>query len=556
MSTAISVSIPVLAAAFLMALGAPASGPRQDATSPSTVVYAADENLPPYEYRDDNGKPAGFNIALMEAIAVRANVALEIRLMPWHQVIAALDRHQVDLVSLAYSDARAERYALLQQTWTLQQAVLFKPGRASYPDRMDKLATETVAVEERSPVHELLGALPEVDRPTLVTKSSQADALDELVAGSATAVAGNDLSLRAAAARRGEAGLIEVPVKSLAYYLATWRGHEAVLGPIANAFRELHASGATDRLVEHYLVMPTHRSFRSLFVYAVPAAALLLIGAGAGIVWTRTLRARVKADTLDLLRQRDAMVQQAQLLDLAHEAIIVTDLADDIVFWNKGAEETYGWSSHEAVHRNMRELLQTEGPRRAQLDVQLSRNGRWEGELVHTARNGRKVRVMSRWALQRGPDGVKQAILKINSDVTEERDALERLRVTEERLRAVLDNMLGGLLVVDQKGRITHMNPAAERLTGWVRTELIGQPMAVLLPARVADLSAFYADVRERAMGRRSEWDLKRKDGTLVRIELSLFQFHAAGEWFVAGNMREIQKEPMRKTNSQIRTKR
>src|SRR5512142_556995 len=117
----------------------------------------------------------------------------------------------------------------------------------------------------------------------------------------------------------------------------------------------------------------------------------------------------------------------------------------------------------------MRQLLRTEGPPRADLYALLSLDGRWEGELVHSARDGRKVRVMSRWALQRGQDGRKQAILKINSDVTEERRARERLRVAEERLRAVVDNMLGGLLVVDEKGCITEMNPAAERLTGWSR---------------------------------------------------------------------------------------
>ncbi len=539
MSPANSVNIRLLAVAFALAAGGPAwSAPQTPGTVARTIVYAGDESFPPYEYRDENGRPAGFNIALIQAVAVRANAALEIRLMPWKQVMAALDRHEVDLVSLAYSEARAARYALLAQTWTLQQAVLFRPGRASYPDRMDRLANETVAVEDRSLVHELLAALPEVDRPTLVPKANQADALAELFAGNASAVAGNDLSLRVAAARLGESQFIVVPVKSLAYHLATWRGHESAVAPVADAVHQLKVSGATDRLVERYLVVPARPSFRTVLLYAVPAAALAVIAIAGGMIWTRALRARVSARTLDLLRQRDAMAQQAQLLDLAHEAIVVTDLEDEILFWNKGAEEIYGWSAAEATTHNMRQLLRTEGPPRTEVDAQLSRDGRWEGELVHSARDGRKVRVMSRWALQRGQDGRKQAILKINSDVTEERRALERLRVAEERLRAVVDNMLGGLLVVDEKGRITEMNPAAERLTGWSRAELVGKPMAVLLPAHVEDLGRFYADVRARAMARVSEWDLKRKDGSLVPIELSLFEFHAAGAWFVAGNMR------------------
>lgn len=554
MSPGISVNIPTLAAALVIAAAAPVSAAAPPAgPAARTIVYAGDENFPPYEYRDTNGRPAGFNIALIQAVAVRANVAVEIRLMPWRGVIAALDRHDVDLVSLSFSEARAAKYALLAQTWTLQQAVLFKPGRTSYPDRLDKLANETVAVEDYSLLHELLSALPEVDRPALTAKSSQTEAVAELLSGRASAVVGNDLSLRFAAARLGEDRLVEVPVKSLTYHLATWRGHEAALAPVVDGFRQLDASGEIDRLVERYLVIQTHPSLRAILLYAIPVAAVVLIGVVGGFLWTRALRLRVNARTLDLLRQRDAIAQQAQLLDLAHDAIVVTSLDDSVTFWNKAAEEIYGWSSAEAMHHDMRELLQAEGPPRSEVAAQLSRSGRWEGELVHTARDGRKVRVVSRWTLQRGPDGRQEAILKINTDVSEERRALERLRVTEERLRAVIDNMLGGLLVVDTHGCITHMNPAAERISGWSSGDLIGKPMAVLLPARMEDLARFYADARERAMGRVTEWELKRKDGTLVPIELSLFEFHAAGEWYVAGNMRDISdRQQLRKASAKL----
>jgi PAS domain S-box-containing protein len=133
-------------------------------------------------------------------------------------------------------------------------------------------------------------------------------------------------------------------------------------------------------------------------------------------------------------------------------------------------------------------------------------------------------------------------VLAISTEITQERQRREELRAAEERFRGVADNLLGGLVVVNEQGIVQIVNPAAERITGWTKQELVGQPLSVLLPEGVSDLKEFYAAAREKGLGKRTEWELRRKDETLVPFELSLFEFRAGGEYYLGGSIRELRR--------------
>ncbi len=114
-----------------------------------------------------------------------------------------------------------------------------------------------------------------------------------------------------------------------------------------------------------------------------------------------------------------ALRDQASLLDLSHDCIIVRDLEGRIQFWNHGAEETYGFSRDEADGRVSHVLLQTVFPRPlAGIEAELLRNGRWEGELQHIAKDGSRMVVDSRWVLQDARKGTASTVLETNSDIT------------------------------------------------------------------------------------------------------------------------------------------
>jgi len=140
----------------------------------------------------------------------------------------------------------------------------------------------------------------------------------------------------------------------------------------------------------------------------------------------------------DITEQRLAdkkLAEQAALLELAHDAIIARDLDGRITFWNRGAEDTYGWRAQEAIGQISHALLQTKFPIPfTEIEAAVAEKGQWEGELEHTARDGKSLIVTSRWTLQSDEQGAPRALLEINRNITERKLAAEQLRNLTERL--------------------------------------------------------------------------------------------------------------------------
>jgi PAS domain S-box-containing protein len=143
-------------------------------------------------------------------------------------------------------------------------------------------------------------------------------------------------------------------------------------------------------------------------------------------------------DIEDRKRAENELRDHARLLDLTHDTVFVRDMSDAISYWNRGAEALYGWSRDEAVGKISHQLTQTIFPAPLdEINQELLRTGRWEGELAHTKRDGTRVVVASRWSLQRDELGRPAAILETNNDVTERKRAEEEVRESEERYRHI-----------------------------------------------------------------------------------------------------------------------
>jgi len=123
---------------------------------------------------------------------------------------------------------------------------------------------------------------------------------------------------------------------------------------------------------------------------------------------------------------------QARLLDLTHDTVFVRDQNEVITYWNHAAEMLYGWKKEEAIGKVADELLRTLFPLpREEIQQLYIRDGYWEGELVHTKRDGSEVNVASRWTLQRDERGEPLATLETNNDITQRKRAEERLRKSQ-----------------------------------------------------------------------------------------------------------------------------
>jgi two-component system cell cycle sensor histidine kinase/response regulator CckA len=152
--------------------------------------------------------------------------------------------------------------------------------------------------------------------------------------------------------------------------------------------------------------------------------------------------------------------EQAALLDVATDAIFVCDLDSKILFWNKAAERLYGWKSLDAIGKQTGQLWQEKSLSQLQSIFNiLLKNGAWEGELKQTTSTGVEIIVESRWTLVPEFDGNLQAILVVNTDITQKKQ-LEGQFFRAQRLESIgtlasgiahdLNNVLAPILMTAQ----------------------------------------------------------------------------------------------------------
>jgi PAS domain S-box-containing protein len=152
----------------------------------------------------------------------------------------------------------------------------------------------------------------------------------------------------------------------------------------------------------------------------------------------------IRSDITERKLGEDRIREQAALLDQAQDAILVRDLEQNILFWNKGAERIYGWTAEEAIGRNAAELLlkepsrQFENARHAVID-----KGEWRGDIRQLRRDGAEIMVESRWTLVRDDQGAPTSILVINTDITEKK-GMEAQFLRAQRMESI-GTLAGGI---------------------------------------------------------------------------------------------------------------
>lgn len=147
----------------------------------------------------------------------------------------------------------------------------------------------------------------------------------------------------------------------------------------------------------------------------------------------RKLYTVILRDISERKRADEAIREQARILDLA--PVTIRDLKGRILLWNTGAEQMYGWTSEEAVGKVAHKLKHTKFPRPLEeIKARLLAHGHWEGEVTHTKKDGQQIVVASHWVLHRDENDKPAAILEVNSDITERKQAEREIRRLNEEL--------------------------------------------------------------------------------------------------------------------------
>jgi PAS domain S-box-containing protein len=226
--------------------------------------------------------------------------------------------------------------------------------------------------------------------------------------------------------------------------LTGWQAEEALNQPIGDVLKLINEeSGMTaDNEVLHVLkdkqilAVANHvdlvtRDGREIAVEHSAAPILAAKGRVMGVVL-------VFRDVAERRQERIETAEQAALLELTQDSVYVIDLEGRVHFWSRGAEAMLGYTKAEAAGKIAHELLCTEFPQPfEEIRAELMRVGHWEGDLIKTAHDGRRVVVSGRWALQWGKRGQPPRVLVVNSDITERKRGEELLVLQTEQLRAL-----------------------------------------------------------------------------------------------------------------------
>jgi PAS domain S-box-containing protein len=225
----------------------------------------------------------------------------------------------------------------------------------------------------------------------------------------------------------------------------------------------------------------------------------------------------------------DYLMDQTELFDFANDAIILSDASGAITYWNRGACGTYGWEKEDALGQNVHAFLHTELSGDAQnLESLLQDQTHWEGELVQIRRDGKRIRVASRWTID--SENPASPRLQINTDITAKRQEEAAVRESEEHYRRFVTQDFTGTLSILPNGQIITCNPAFANIFGFNSIEEATSGNFIELLRSRKDAAELLEMVRQHGIVERHELEMSQRGGDPVYVVARLVGSFSEGD--------------------------
>jgi PAS domain S-box-containing protein len=241
----------------------------------------------------------------------------------------------------------------------------------------------------------------------------------------------------------------------------------------------------------------------------------------------------------------ETLRQQALLLELT--PVVMQDAQGRVTFWNRSAEAMYGYAREEALGRLGHELLRTQFPEpRGQILARLRTGRQWQGEVTQVRSDGRQIAVASEWIAYLDHAGELEAVIEVNKEITERKEAEAALANTTLRLDGIIASAMDAIISIDARQQILLFNPAAEKMFGVAAGEALGQDLNRFIPQRWREAHTRHVEnfgrtgVSARRMGALGVISGLRANGQEFPIEASISQVTIGGEKLFTVILRDI----------------
>ncbi len=223
---------------------------------------------------------------------------------------------------------------------------------------------------------------------------------------------------------------------------------------------------------------------------------------------------------------RQQIEERRRIFETSQDLIMVTDSRGVLVQVSPSCETILGYEPKEMIGRSTDEFVHTGDLEGARDEIRSARRGRrsrnFDTRFVH--KDGRIVTLSwaGTWA-----EPVRRFFF-VGRDLTESRLAQETLRESEQLARGIIDTALDAFIQMEENGSISDWNPQAEKMFGWSRSEALGKQLGELIipetyrDAHRAGVAHFLRTGEGPVLGRRFEIEARRRDGTEIKVELSI----------------------------------
>ena len=303
------------------------------------IVVGGDHNYPPFEFLDEKGRPAGYNVDLIRAVAEAAGLEIRVRLGSWSEMMDALDRGEIDAMQgMFYSPERDQAFDFSQAHIVNHCVSVVRADAGKPPTSVDDLKGKRIVVQDGDIMHDFCIEHALTDR--LVAVDAQEDALRDLAAGKHDCALVTRMTAFYWVEQEGWDNLVigRTPLASPEYCFAVPDGDRALLAQLSEGLTAVADSGEYRRIHEKWMgVYGDHFLWDDVLKYVAMVAAPLLGVALLALLWSWSLRKQVGRRTAELASQGRLLQAAAETarfggwsVDLETRTVTWSDLVCDI----------------------------------------------------------------------------------------------------------------------------------------------------------------------------------------------------------------------------------